>query len=386
MQTPARIATLVLMSFAAHAGDVSQYHVVWDSPSKDHGGTMPLGNGDIGLNAWVEPSGDLLFYISKTDAWDDNSRLCKVGKVRVTLDPAPPVSPFQQTLELASGMMAVEYGDGTRLRLWVDANHPVIHVEASGPKPFTATAAVELWRTGQRTITKLEGSDVLSQKPGNPPMIIEPDTIIAGLLVNRIGWFHHNIKSVGPAEQAAVQGMTDYPREDPLLHRTFGAMITSPATVTRPDDTHLCSPAATSHHFDIHVLTRHPASPAEWQSAMDALIAVTAAKPFSERRTAHEAWWTAFWNRSWIQATTTTPTSPFRSTNSRSRSARIRTAARNSAARSAGLRTPGILAATSPSPARSVPAPARPGASSTRSAWERATGFCSMSCLATSSA
>ena len=82
MQTPARIAMLSLMSFTANAGDIAQYNVVWDSPSKDPSGTMPLGNGDIGLNAWVEPTGDLNFFISKTDAWDDNSRLCKVGKVR----------------------------------------------------------------------------------------------------------------------------------------------------------------------------------------------------------------------------------------------------------------------------------------------------------------
>ena len=33
---------------------------------------MPLGNGDIGVNAWVEPSGDLLFYVGKTDAWSEN--------------------------------------------------------------------------------------------------------------------------------------------------------------------------------------------------------------------------------------------------------------------------------------------------------------------------
>jgi hypothetical protein len=30
------------------------YNFVWDSPSKDCAGSMPLGNGDIGVNAWVE--------------------------------------------------------------------------------------------------------------------------------------------------------------------------------------------------------------------------------------------------------------------------------------------------------------------------------------------
>lgn len=39
------------------------YNVVWNSPSHDTSGTMPLGNGDIGINVWVEEDGDLLFLI-----------------------------------------------------------------------------------------------------------------------------------------------------------------------------------------------------------------------------------------------------------------------------------------------------------------------------------
>ena len=56
-----------------------RYDVTWESPSKGAAGSMPLGNGDIGLNAWVEENGDLAFYISKTDSWGDNGRLLKVG-------------------------------------------------------------------------------------------------------------------------------------------------------------------------------------------------------------------------------------------------------------------------------------------------------------------
>ncbi|MBT7302718.1 MAG: hypothetical protein HN849_24525, partial [Victivallales bacterium] len=51
-----------------------RYNVVWRSPSSDHSGSMPLGNGEVGLNAWVESSGDLLFYIARTDSWGDNGR------------------------------------------------------------------------------------------------------------------------------------------------------------------------------------------------------------------------------------------------------------------------------------------------------------------------
>ena len=49
---------------------LSEYNIVWESPSKDHHGSMPIGNGDIGLNVWVEKNGDLSFYIGKTDAWE----------------------------------------------------------------------------------------------------------------------------------------------------------------------------------------------------------------------------------------------------------------------------------------------------------------------------
>ncbi len=75
-------------SLSADVGSVADYNVTWESPSKDAHGSMPIGNGDIGANVWVEPSGDLVFYVSKTDAWDENARLCKIGRVRVKFDPA----------------------------------------------------------------------------------------------------------------------------------------------------------------------------------------------------------------------------------------------------------------------------------------------------------
>jgi len=53
---------------------------------------MPLGNGEVGINLWVEENGDLLFYISRSDSLSEISRLLKVGEVRVALSPNPFVS------------------------------------------------------------------------------------------------------------------------------------------------------------------------------------------------------------------------------------------------------------------------------------------------------
>ncbi|MCP5537859.1 MAG: hypothetical protein H7A51_16700 [Akkermansiaceae bacterium] len=310
-QRPARLSlltTLVTLAFVpcAQAQDTSPktHNVIWDSPSKNHTGSMPLGNGDISLNAWVEPSGDLVFFIGKSDSWGDNARLLKLGKVRVKLDPAPAVTPFLQELSLESGTMHVRLGDGTTLRLWADANHPTVHVDVQSQKAVTATASVELWRTKKLTLSEVECSDVMMDraKPRNmhAPTVVEPDTIIPAL-TNRIGWYHHNIKSVGPAQHAETQGMTGYKRQDPLLHRTFGAVITADQG-KRLDDTHLQSAAAQSHHFSVHVLTRHPSTPEAWLRDIQAQIASTEKSPLAERRTAHEQWWSSFWQRSWIHA------------------------------------------------------------------------------------
>ena len=50
---------------------VSDYNVMWDSPSENAAGSMPIGNGETGPNFWVEPSVDMVFYISRTDACSD---------------------------------------------------------------------------------------------------------------------------------------------------------------------------------------------------------------------------------------------------------------------------------------------------------------------------
>ena len=71
---------------------------------------MPLGNGDIGVNLWIEAGGDLLFYLSKTDAWDEQARLLKLGRVRLHLDPSPfqTNAYFRQELRLGEGEIVVK--------------------------------------------------------------------------------------------------------------------------------------------------------------------------------------------------------------------------------------------------------------------------------------
>ncbi|MCX6944276.1 MAG: DUF5703 domain-containing protein [Opitutales bacterium] len=312
-------ALLALVAGARGPVPTGAYDVVWDAPSKNHHGSMPLGNGDIALNAWADPAGDLQFYIGKSDAWDDNARLAKVGKVRVHLAPNPFAAgrPFRQTLSLHEATLNLVAGVGaqrTQVRVWVDANHPVIHVTVDSAEPLTATVSVELTRPRREEITEVQASDVFRdlKQPGerHAPVFIEPDTVLTGQR-DRIGWYHHNIKSVGPRMLNEIQGLDGFPQADPLLHRTFGAVVTAVGG-ERQDDLHLASPRGRTHRINVYVLTRQPALPGPWLADLDAVIRGVEAQDFSARRAAHEQWWDCFWDRSWIQASSPPPTGPAR--------------------------------------------------------------------------
>ncbi len=285
---------------------VDAYNVVWDSLGKGEHDSMPLGNGDICVNAWTEPGGDLVFYISKTDAWDDNARLVKVGRVRIHLAPdALAAKPFMQTLRLRDATMLIQAGEGpaaSSVRVWVDAHEPVIHVEAQTADATEAAASIELWRTKQQPYTTLECSDIMTNAPANvrQPTIVEPDTVLTGQ-DGRIGWYHHNVKSFGPAILARIQGLEGFKQADPLLGRMFGAVIKAEAG-RRGDDTHLLSPRGKSHRFSIYVLTQHPSTPEKWLAAVDGTIRRVEAVGAAQLRSAHEKWWAEFWGRSFIRA------------------------------------------------------------------------------------
>ena len=286
---------------------LDKYNVVWDSPSKDAWGTMPCGNGDIGLNVWMDEGDDLLFYIGKTDSWDDNCRLLKLGRVRVRLKPnlLLEATSFKQTLRLSQGLIEIICGQGekqTKIRVWVDANHPVIHVAIDSKKPLEAMATIELWRKEPDELPSIEVSDVHFDHDvsGNKhfPTVVEPDTVLTGLR-DRIGWYHHNKKSMGPALAAQLQDMEGFKQPDPILYRTSGAVITA-QSAERVDDLNLRSFSAKSHLFSIYVLTKHPSSPEDWLKAVEGIISTTEKIPLSTRLQAHRTWWEQFWRRSWI--------------------------------------------------------------------------------------
>ena len=267
---------------------------------------MPLGNGDIGTNLWVEEGGDILFYISKTDAWSESVRLLKVGRLRVALSPNPFAQglPFRQALDLGDGRIEIVAGPAaasTLVRVWVDANHPVIHVEAEGKRAFQMRASLELWRTTGR---RLEGPELdsaygMSQSP--EPVFSYPDTVAPNVL-NRIVWFHRNEHSIWPLT-LKLQGLEAVASQwaDPIMFRTFGGLVEGDGFKT-VNPTVLASTSSRHHHLAVHVLTAQTPTAAAWLAEVEKQRQQTDKLDLAAAREQHSRWWNQFWERSWIRA------------------------------------------------------------------------------------
>lgn len=156
------------------ASPSDEYGVVWDSPGKNYKDSMPIGNGDLGLNLSTEENGDVVFLIDKTDAWTENSELVKLGRIRVRFDASPfRQSPaFRQILNPKEGAIEIRGTSSAVLRVWADANAPVVHLEMKSGKPVSMQASAEIWRRGARRTNAARGNDEMTnglrEQAGNP--------------------------------------------------------------------------------------------------------------------------------------------------------------------------------------------------------------------------
>jgi len=275
---------------------------IWDSPSADSAGSMPLGNGDLSANVWVQRDGRIRFYLGKTDAWDELGRLVKVGAFDICLMPNPfdGFSDFSQTLDPASGCITVK-AVRERLELvakiWIDANSSTIFIEGKSSVPIQVTVQLNLWRRETKSLDVKENNCAPGMCSKDEIQTIGPDTIVE-FNHDSLAWYHHNESSVWQAtlEHQGLGSLKDS-QPDPLLHRIFGATINATGFQRQENDKLITNATA----FDIHILalTQVTATPGQWQDTMKHLL--TVAPSAASAWTAHANWWSNFWERSGIE-------------------------------------------------------------------------------------
>ena len=308
------IPLLLLLAVEAMSSPAQENHftsandVTWTALGTNEDNSMPLGNGDLALNVWTEQNGDLVLLLAKSDAWSENGQLLKLGRVRVRLTPNPFAAPatFTQTLKLETGEVQLQSGDN-RARIWVDANHPVIHVELHTSQPVQMEAKSEVWRTKGYHLNQHAVSQGGFFEWGNNPDGLDflPDTVLPAQ-ANSISWCHFNTSSIYPLvfqHEHLESLLSKYP--DPLLHRCFGVTMQGPGLVTANDQTLKTAIASSSLRLDLYALTQQADSPTDWQTALNQMVASALEINHRAAYHAHQEWWRAFWNRSWIHVSGT---------------------------------------------------------------------------------
>ena len=200
----------------------------------------------------------------------------KVGRIRVSLDPNPFAheQPFEQTLDVRTGVIEIEAGADERkvnLRVWVDANYPAIRVEAESEQPCDLRVRLDPWRTAPRELENRERFSAYGLMESPAPVVVEADTIL-NEQENRIVWFHRNTQSIW-ADTLRLQHMGHWISEapDPLLHRTFGGLIQGEGLVASHDGELRSTAARTGHGATVYVLTAQSPTVADWLSEVKAL-------------------------------------------------------------------------------------------------------------------
>ena len=261
------------------------YNVVWNAPSENATGSMPVGGGNLQLNVWREKD-DILFYLGSTDSYMDHSTILgKLGRVRLNVLPNPFVESFKQELDLKRSEVVFSGDKGFRLKIWVDVFHPVVHVEMRSDQPVNVRAAYETW--------KLEHAFTAN------------DQIL----------FYHRNDSVNEALEKMIREQRAEPFRDkivdPLRNLTSGGLMYAKGLVASTADSgvYMGTPfrslalisETSMKEMDMRVAVRieQDETLERWKDEVERLAVSVANTADSDRQRSLD-WWKEFWNRSYI--------------------------------------------------------------------------------------
>lgn len=298
---------LFLCSLYFSAADVNKYNVVWTTQSKNSSESMPCGGGDVGLNVWVE-NGNILFYMSRSGAFDENNTLLKQGRVRIHLSSNPfDGDKFSQELSLDEGCIKIKgenNGQKTTVRIWVDIFNPVIHVDIENNKNITAEIHYENWRYKDRLLRKKESNQNSYKWAAPAGLKTLKDSVFFD--EGRILFYHRNKSYTVIDETVKQQGLSANMSEvyNPLKNLISGGYIQANGfDITSRGEgiygqTDYRSWILTNSHpmrnFNVSIVLNieQAENVGQWKDNLY--------KPVLSDKDKNMAWWKSFWQRSYI--------------------------------------------------------------------------------------
>ncbi len=239
---------------------LSAYDFHFDAPVRDGLQSIPLGNGEVGANVWLEADGAVRLLISRTDAWSESMRLIKTGLIKLHLNPNPFEGGAKGTFSLQDATLLLT-GGGVQIRAYMDAHAPCLRVKVESETPISARIEIVNYRDCEYDWGK-EFSCFMMQYS---PVPFPESSDVAFSAPGFVGQYHYNESS---CYQYALrtQALSHFQGIDPLLHRAFGCA----ACGNYPSDGHalIAEPAKTI-SFSVYSLSLPDTTPVLWRRAMD---------------------------------------------------------------------------------------------------------------------
>lgn len=279
----------------AQSNDIQEYNVIWDKPSTDASGQMPLGNGDITAGVYAIEDDDLYLLLGKNDALTYQGDIFKTGLVKISLSPNPFIKgkPFRQVMDMKTGSVQINAGN-VKIKIWADANRPVYHVEIDSPDEISVQAQPQFWKRFDHCLFNnfdVTEDDIQKTNTDNPTQDVRIERngkIIWYFDVGNRSVFEEDMKYYDVEEMIGKFS-------DPFSYNTFGNLLESPGLFLKDG-----SLMGKGRNFDIriHSQTKQTLVVEDWISSIEK----QAAQPLRTKADwkQHCRWWSDFWNRSWI--------------------------------------------------------------------------------------
>lgn len=288
------------------------YNVCWTSQSENSSESMPLGGGSIGLNVWVE-NGEVLFYLSKSGAFDENNQLLKLGRCRLRISPNPfdpSRTDFKQQLYLNESKVEIS-SKSTTVRLWVEVHRPLVHVEVYSASPVDVEAGYENWRMVDRLLPISERSACFSYSAYAPDIYTYHDNVEVD--AGSVLFYHRNRADRLLFDFILKQQKLEDQRPlllNTQLNRTFGGQMQGQHFAYKGvrDGSYCNIPyrsfvlqsekPACEHRLSLALSVEQASDLGQWKQQIKQL-----ARQADDSKSAYRKnleWWKAFWNRSYI--------------------------------------------------------------------------------------
>lgn len=258
--------------------------------------SLPIGNGDIGANVWLDEDGRVHFLLSKTDAWSELYRLLKTAHVVLTADPCPFGDGAEFALSMADGLLTIRAG-GAHLRIYADACAPCVRIHMKTETPADVDLRFDNYRSepidpGDDASNYfirwldcgvIESADVMLTTPGGG-----------------VAQIHRNN---GSCYRAALFNQDlaswDGKAPDPLDGRTFGTAAYSQGM--RISESSLSAKAVREAEVSLYVASGFSPSAEAFCPVLDGLYARHGGWS-EDKLTRHMESWNSFWERAYVYA------------------------------------------------------------------------------------